>query len=258
MIDLHSHILPEVDDGASSLTEAIEILKAVEAKGVKQIAATPHYPLYQDGNYKEYINEKLDSLRKKAAAENLKLEILSGSEIFIDKKTPELLYKKQLIPINKTDYFLLETGLSKYPTYFLDIIHDLKAMGAEIIIAHPERYHYIQKDHTILYQWLEEYNLKLIFNSSSFLGHHGPKTKKTAEKLLCLGLGHLMASDTHGINKRPFSLVQGLKQAEAVKKGSSKIFKANAEAVLNNQQLQNFEIKREEKSLFKKFFSFLN
>ena len=255
MIDLHSHILPEVDDGASSLAESLEILRNLEAKGVKKIAATPHYPLYKERNYKEYIKQKLDLLRKKAAAENLKIKILSGSEILIDRKTPELLYNDQLLTINQTDYILLETHLNLEPDYFSDLIHDLRAMGYQIMIAHPERYSYIQADYTKLYQWVEEYQLKLIFNSSSLLGRHGKKTKATAEKLLNLGLCHLMASDTHGVDKRPFSVDQGLKKAEELKPGSRDLFKFNAEAVLNNQELKSFDLKREESSILKRFFS---
>lgn len=257
MIDLHSHILADVDDGASNLEESLKILKYMEAKGLKKITATPHHSLYQKEDYKTSILSKLKSLREKAAESNISLEILSGSEIMINQKVPELLYNEQLISLNNTDYLLLETRLNIFPDYFLELVHDVKAMGYQIIIAHPERYSYLQADYSRLYQWVEEYNIKLMFNSSSLLGRHGSKAQQTAEKLLELGLCHLISSDTHGINKRPFTLDQGLKRAEKLKAGSSKLFKENAEAVLNNQSLKNFEIKREEKSLFKKIFSFL-
>lgn len=257
MIDLHSHILAEVDDGASSIEESIKILKMMEAKGVKKITATSHFPIYNEGNYKDQITEKLNLLKKKAADNNLKIEILSGSEIMIDRKIPKLLYNDQLLTINNTDYLLLETRFNDYPDYFFDLIHDIKAMGYQVIIAHPERYSYIQSDHTILYQWIEEYDLKLMFNSSSLLGRHGKKSKETAEKLLELGLCHLMASDTHGIDKRPFTLDQGLKKAEQLKPGSAELMRANSRAVVNNQQLKNFKIKKEKKSFIKKVFSFI-
>jgi len=220
MIDLHSHILTEVDDGAAAAEESLAVLKDMEAKGVKKVAATSHYPLYEIDNYKEFILEKLQQLRQQAKSAGLEIEILSGSEILIDRKTAELFYRDQLLTINETDYILLETYLNSYPDYFPDLIHDLKAMGYQIIIAHPERYPYIQADFTLLYQWVEEYGLNLMLNSSSFISEHGSKTKETAEKILELGLPQLMASDTHGIKKRTFSLDQGLKIAESLKPGS--------------------------------------
>lgn len=255
MIDLHSHILADVDDGASTIKESLKILKKMEAKGVKKVAATPHYPGYNSKNYIKNIDYNLKLLRKKAEEKKINIEILKGSEILINQKTPELLYNDQLLTINNTDYILLETYLNIFPSYFLDLIHDIKAMGYQIIIAHPERYSYIQSDYTKLYQWVEDYQLKLMLNSSSLLGRHGKKAEKTAIKMLDLGLCHLMASDTHGLDKRPFSLDQGLKKAEKLKPGSTKILKKNAEAVIKNQDLEMFEIKREEKSFFKKVFS---
>lgn len=255
MIDLHSHILADVDDGASTIKESLKILKKMEAKGVKKVTATPHYPGYSSKNYIKDIDYNLDLLRKKAEEKRIEIEILKGSEILIDRKIPELLYNDQLLTINNTDYILLETYFNTFPTYFLNLIHDIKAMGYQIIIAHPERYSYIQSDYTKLYQWVEDYQLKLMLNSSSLLGRHGKTAEKTAIKMLDLGLCHLMASDTHGINKRPFSLDQGLKKAEKLKPGSTKIFKNNAEAVIKNQNLEMFEIKREEQSFFKKVFS---
>lgn len=258
MIDLHSHILTGVDDGAASAEESLAVLKDMEAKGVKKVAATSHYPLYEIGNYKEFILEKLEQLRQQAAAAGLEIEILSGSEILIDRKTAELFYRDQLLTINESDYILLETYLNSYPDYFSDLIHDLKAMGYQIIIAHPERYPYIQADFSLLYQWVEEYGLNLMLNSSSLVGKHGSKTKETAEKILDLGLAQLVASDTHGIKRRTFSLDQGLKRAESLKPGSREMFIKNAEAVIENNELEKFKIKREENSILQKVFSFFN
>lgn len=256
MIDLHSHILAEVDDGSSSLEESLQILKKMEKRGVKKVAATPHYPLYNEVNYKNHIEEKLNSLRKKAAENDINVDILSGSEILIERDTAQKLHNNQLLTINNTDYLLLELRMNIYPDYFFELIYDIKAMGYQIVIAHPERYSFIQEDYEKLYKWVEDYELKLMFNSSSLLGRHCKKAKAAAEKLLELGLCHLMASDTHGINKRRFSLAKGLKKAEELKAGSSKVFKNNAQALIKNQKLENFEIKREEKSFLAKLFSF--
>ena len=257
MIDLHSHILAGVDDGASNLEESLAILKMMEAKGVKKVTATSHYPLYKIKDYKKFISAKLQLLRKEAKAANINLEIISGSEILIDRKIPELFHQNQLLTINNTDYILLETHFNSLPDYFSDLIHDLKVMGYQIIIAHPERYAYIHSNFELLYRWIEKYELKLMLNSSSLVGRHGSKSKKTAEKMINLGLCHLMASDTHGLEKRPFTLKQGLNKAEKLKPGSSEIFKKNAEAVLKNQSLNNFEIEREAKPFFERVFSFI-
>ena len=257
MIDLHTHILAGVDDGAQSLEESAAILRSMAAKGVKKVTATPHYPLYNGEDSLTFIQEKINVLRKKAAEEELEIEILSGSEILINQHTAEALYKEQLLTLNDTDYILLETRLNNLPSYFENLIHDIRAMGYQIIIAHPERYTYIQKDYQKLYRWVEEFELKLMLNSSSILGKHGSKTQETAETLLELGLAQLMASDTHQITKRTFTLDQGLQKAESLKPGSSQFFINNAQSVVNNQPLKSMEIKRKEPSLVNKIFSFI-
>jgi protein-tyrosine phosphatase len=257
MIDLHSHVLAGVDDGSQSLEESTAILRSMEAKGVTKVTATPHYPLYNDKDYLDFIQEKIDILRKKAEEDGLDIEILSGSEILIDRDTAEALYKEELLTLNDTDYVLLETRLNNLPSYFENLIHDIRAMGYQIIIAHPERYSYIQKDYQKLYRWLEEFELKLMLNSSSLLGKHGSKSQKIAETLLELGLVQLMASDTHRITKRTFTLDQGLQQAESLKSGSSQFFINNAQSVVNNEPLKSMEIKRKEPSLVNKIFSFI-
>jgi protein-tyrosine phosphatase len=257
MIDLHSHILPGVDDGASNLEESLAILKKMEQKGLKKIAATPHYPLYQNKDYKKFIGEKIKLLKEKAELENIDIEIFSGSEILIEKKLPWLLNDNKLMTINDSDYLLLETHPILLPDYFPEIIHDIQALGFKIIIAHPERYSFIQKNPALLYDWIEVYDLKLMPNSSSIMGMHGKKAEKTAENIVEAGLCHLMSSDTHGIDKRPFTLKQGLKKAEKIRKGSSQLFAENAEAVLKNEELQNFKIKEKRSSLFDRIFSFI-
>lgn len=255
MIDLHNHVIPGVDDGSKNIKETIDVLKLMEKKGVKKITATPHYPLYNNDNFKEKIKAKVAEIKKEIRKNKLEIKIAPGTEIMINKELPRLYYQNKLLTLNNTDYILLEFRLNIYPDYLAEIIHDLKSMGLKIIIAHPERYLYLQSDYTKAYQWLEEYDLKLMLNSSSLTGMHGSKAKQTAQKLLQMGLCHLIASDTHGINKRPFTLPQGLKEAERIKTGSAEILKANAEAVFNNEKLNNFKIKREEKSLVQKIFS---
>jgi protein-tyrosine phosphatase len=257
MIDLHSHILPGVDDGASDIEESAAILKNMEQKGVKKIAATPHYPLYKDKDFKKFIGEKVEQLKQKAEAENIEIEIFSGSEILVEKKLPWLLNDNKLLTINDSNYLLLETHPILLPDYFPEIIHDIQAMGFKIIIAHPERYSFIQKDPTLLYDWVEIYDLKLMLNSSSILGLHGKKAQNTAEKLLDTGLCHLMSSDTHGIKKRPFTLDKALQKAEKIRKGSNELFSDNAEAVLANSKVKNFEIKEKRNSILGRIFSFI-
>jgi protein-tyrosine phosphatase len=96
-----------------------------------------------------------------------------------------------------------------------------------------------------------------MLNSSSMLGLHGKKAQSTAENLLDTGLCHLMSSDTHGIDRRPFTLDKALQIAEKIRKGSNKIFSENAEAVLANGKIKSFEIKEKRNSIFEKIFSFI-
>lgn len=257
MIDLHSHIIPNVDDGSASIKETLQILYYMEIKGVKTAAATPHYPLYNTSNFKEKIKAKVENIRKEAKKNNLNLNIVLGAEIMYTERLPKLYYEDKLLTLNNTDYILLEFRMGEEPRKLAEVVHDLKSMGLKIIIAHPERYFYVQKDHTILYKWIEDYNLKLMLNSSSLNGSHGSQAEKTAVKMLEQGLCHLMASDTHGRDNRPFTLDNGLQKAEDIRYGSKDFFSKNAESVLENKELKSLEIKREKPSLLKNIFSFM-
>ena len=147
MIDIHTHILPGVDDGAENFYESIEIVKYLARQGVTDIIATPHYV-----NETEYTSERaenlrlFDALKRELAAAGVKTRIFLGNEIYIDPEILELIKTEKISSLAESKYLLVELPLSgNFPNYE-DYFNDLILRGYKVILAHPERYETVQKN----------------------------------------------------------------------------------------------------------------
>jgi protein-tyrosine phosphatase len=198
MIDIHAHIMPGIDDGASSMREAIHMLRIAADNGVHTIAATPHCNVEE--LYENYYDEKyftlLNRLKAEAANEKIPINIVSGMETYATEELPMLLKKGKVITINHSRYLLLEFGYRKDLGLIEFIINELTELGYIPIIAHPERYPYIQKAPNMAEQWIKKGCL-LQLNKGSLLGSFGRHVKKTAMYMLKHNMIYLIASDAH-------------------------------------------------------------
>jgi protein-tyrosine phosphatase len=214
MIDIHSHILPGIDDGAKSLDIALDMLKKAADARTTAIIATPHY--YR-GRYEVPYNEVLgyvDTLTTVMRSSGIDLEIYPGQEILLDRHTVQLFRKGIVRGLNDSRYVLVELPPDHYQDTFVDFMYELRILGAVPILAHPERYTYIQDDITILNDFISEGCLFQI-NAGSLTGSQGKELEKTAKKLVQNGVCNFIASDAHNISRRSTGLEEGL---EAVRK----------------------------------------
>jgi protein-tyrosine phosphatase len=196
MIDLHSHILPGLDDGAETIESSLEMARAALADGIEAMAATPHvrddYPTSAAA-----MESALAEVRAALAAEGLPLELLSGGEIALD-----------YLPLLDDDalrsfglggnprYLLIETPYLGWPLGIAETLFELRLRGFEIVLAHPERNADVQEDPGKL-ESLVDAGILVQVTAASLDGRLGPPPRKTAEHLLKVGHVHMLASDAH-------------------------------------------------------------
>ena len=203
MIDIHAHILPAVDDGSFSLEESLRMLRMAEASGVWAVAATPHcnIPGSRSNYASEELMEQLISLRQAVKASGSDLVIYQGMEVYATRQMPQLLEEQKAWTLNGTQYFLTEFAFDEDPEFCRMILEDCFEAGFIPVIAHPERYFFVQKNPQIVYEWFcQGYGIQV--NKGSLLGRFGRSTYDMAQLLMQHGLVTCVASDAHSSVQR--------------------------------------------------------
>src|SRR5690349_16729026 len=205
VIDLHSHILPALDDGARDLAEAIGIARAAEADGVRAIAATPHvredYPTTPDE-----MHTGVRALRAALEAEGVRVDVLSGGEVALSEVPGlDLEVLRAFGLAGNPDFLLVETPYYGWPLAFHETVARLKGLGIVAVIAHPERNGDVQADPVRL-ETLVRAGALVQLTAASVDGRLGRRTRACAERLIDLELAHLVASDAHAPGVRSIGL----------------------------------------------------
>lgn len=197
MIDLHSHILPELDDGSQSLQESLAMARMAVESGVTAIAATPHCT--DDRAREVYAAWKLLSQALKES--RIPLKLFPGMEIFGTEDTLRLLHEGKLFTLNGSRYPLIEFSFHSDGEQETRILRSLCKTGLRPIVAHPERYSYVQYDPEIINRWYRMGCL-LQVNRGSLLGRFGSRAQVTAEELVERNFAAVVASDAHSPQMR--------------------------------------------------------
>jgi len=213
IIDLHSHILPGVDDGARNDDQALEMLRAAEADGTSIIAATPHAHHVSATQ----ITDGVDRLRTLVADAGINIEIIPGHEARLAPDIADRYRQNDIIPLNHTTYQLIELHLfEEWPKELSEkSIGRIQAAGLTPVMAHPERYPAVQREP----EWINtliERGILMQINSHSLTGYHGPEAQKTAETLIERQLVHIIASDAHNPGRRPPIIRAALERAAVI------------------------------------------
>lgn len=197
MIDLHSHLLPDVDDGVETFDESLEILRELSGHGVKALILTPHYLPDTIYNSTRSDNLKLfQELQRLAREDGLDIELHLGNEIYITPAISGLLKNKTLSPLADSKYLLIELPMSGVFENYEDIFFDLQTEGYQIVLAHPERYISTQKDFSIL-ERLHSQGILLQSNLGSIIGQYGHRAQKTVKKMAKKDLIFAFGTDIH-------------------------------------------------------------
>lgn len=203
MIDIHAHILPGLDDGPATTTDALEMARMAVEDGIRIIIAAPHCLNGIFNNYREGIMSACSEFNWILKNEHIPLEVLPGAEIHLNMDILDCMADGRLMTLNDTGrYFFLELPDQFLPRTLVGFIARLLKMNVTPIIAHPERNMAIQRNTTILEDLISAGALSQI-TARSLTGGFGPPALRCCLRIIELELAHFMASDAHSPGTRP-------------------------------------------------------
>ena len=209
MIDLHCHMLPAIDDGATDLDTALQMAKIALADGITTTACTPHiYPgLYE--NRADGIRAAVAQLRLALAEAELPLTLTHGADIQFAPEMIPGLQRGTHPSLHGSRYFLFEPPHHTVPVRFQEAIHDSLALGYVPVITHPERLTWLDDTHYPWFAQAAQQGAWLQITAGAVTGGFGRTPRYWAERLLDDGLVHILASDGHDVRRRPPMLSEG-------------------------------------------------
>ncbi|MEI3512538.1 MAG: CpsB/CapC family capsule biosynthesis tyrosine phosphatase [Anaerostipes hadrus] len=198
MIDIHTHILPGLDDGARDMEDSLSMAALALKSGVHTLVATSH--ANTGGFFKEYSIEeylqRLEAFRKALDEVKLPLRVFSGMEIYMTREVPRMIREGRLLSLNQTGYFLTEFSFGIEQEEMDEMLHDLMELGVTPVIAHPERYRCVQESESGIAKWKNRGCL-LQVNRGSIFGRFGSGAKQCVDRLLDQHMVTCIASDAH-------------------------------------------------------------
>lgn len=257
MIDIHTHILPGLDDGAQTWEDALNMARAAVAEGITTVIATPHHANGVYLNKAEAVRAQAELFRERLAAEGIPLKVECGQEIRVHDDLLDAWQRNELLTLAGSSYMLIEMPSGRIPSGMRDLIHELKILGLKPIIAHPERNAEAIRHPERLSELLDAGAYAQV-TTHSLLGLFGKKIEDAAWSFCKNGLVHLVSSDAHHADLRGFRL------REAYDRISSKLgekfkenFRQNAEDLLYNHTIRLMDHSRDRISLWKKIERFI-
>ncbi|WP_350345073.1 CpsB/CapC family capsule biosynthesis tyrosine phosphatase [Proteinivorax tanatarense] len=196
MIDVHSHILPGIDDGASCIEQAIEMAKIAQQENITKIISTPHYLGEGQDASKESILKAAKLLNQSCVDNGIDIDILVGQELYANINLLEDIKNNNVLPLANTDFLLIEFPMMSLPSWADDILHGIMVLGYKPVIAHPERYGYVINNPDIVKEWINMGCFTQI-NSMSITGRFGSKVQKVVKELATRDMIHLLGTDSH-------------------------------------------------------------
>lgn len=195
MVDIHSHVLPKIDDGSSSFYESLDMLRISGAKGTKKMICTPHFYNPRTGFFdKKRTVEVFEGLKSRSY--NLGIELLLGCEVFCSDLFLREINKKNFFTLNGTDYLLVEFDFKDDIDRVLFAIDIITEAGYIPVVAHPERYSFLRRDEYYVEKFLSK-GVLFQLNTSSLAGFHGERAFNFADWMLRQKFASFVASDTH-------------------------------------------------------------
>jgi len=250
MIDIHSHILPCVDDGSQSLEESLAMARAAVDDGIRQIIATPHHANGRYDNPAEGVVKSVGSLNEELRREGIELEVLAGQEIRVYGNLVDDWLGQLLLPLHRSSYLLIELPTGDVPKHMPDLIHELQVMQLIPIIAHPERNQVLLNNPKRLQELVELGALGQV-TSHSLNGAFGKKIQEVSLHMCKSNLIHFVASDAHNLTSRSFGLTSAYHVIEEkVGKETASYFKRNAQAVVEGSRIEARQLVKAPKKRF--------
>jgi len=192
--DLHSHLIPSIDDGVKDLDSSIDIIRQFQELGFKKIITTPHIMSHRFPNTKEGITKAYELVRAELIEKKIDIELEVAAEYYYDEHFIKLIENKELMSFGD-NYILFELSYTVKPFILEQTVAKLLNAGYRPILAHPERYTYYNSESH--YKWLKEMGLFFQINMISTQDFYGKKVRKAVEKIIDLGMVDFVGSDVH-------------------------------------------------------------
>lgn len=195
--DMHSHLLPGLDDGSASMEETMQMIETFAERGYKRLYTTPHILADYYPNTPETILPALKLVQDEIKARSLGIELYAAAEYYLDDAFMEAIdQNKPLLSMGSKKYLLFETAFINEPVHLRQVIFKLFSNGYTPILAHPERYQYFFENMRLV-QEIFDSGVLFQLNALSFINYYAPPVTKLAEQLVDAGMVHFIGTDCH-------------------------------------------------------------
>lgn len=239
MIDLHTHLLPDWDDGPGDWEEVFQICRVASEDGIKKIVLTPH--LFRVSKYNDDLNvldERFSEFL--VQTEEVDIEFYRGAEVFVQHNLVETI-KRHDLSVHSSNYLFIEFSSDSIVPGVKDLFYSIMLEGFIPIISHPERNSVFQERPDLLFTLIEMGSLAQV-TAMSLTGKFGQRTRKTAELFLKNNLVHIIASDAHDSERRPPKLSRGVAAAGKIvgREKAEAMVTVIPQAILDNETIPDF------------------
>lgn len=229
MIDIHSHLLPFVDDGSNSLEESVNLLKKEIDEGVSKIILTPHFNTGEYNLSRKDIESAFLDFKNNVKNQGIDAKLYLGEEVFCNKKIYDLIKNNEVITMNNTKYLLIEFDYFE-DTDAYDYCYNLLSFGFTPIIAHVERYRYLDIDRIFE---LKDLGALIQINASSVIGEENRALQKRMFSLIKNNLIDFVATDMHLMRNSSLKKAQNVVLKKFKEKVTNSLFEENAKVLFN-------------------------
>ena len=239
MIDFHTHILPNIDDGARSIEETFNLIKEAKNAGFESIISTSHY---MENYYETDTPERevwVNAIYENLKAKNIDIKLYLGNEIYMTDNIIKVLEEGKASTINDTSYVLFEMPVNIEPMNLYDMVYEMIQCKLVPVLAHPERYTFVQQEPELIYDLIQK-GVLMQANYGSIIGQYGKKAQIIAKKMLEKNYITFFGSDVHKPNtiyKKMPEIIQELQNIIGREK-FMQISTINPELALKNKKIE--------------------
>lgn len=242
MIDIHTHLIPNVDDGADSIKETLRLAQAAVEEGITHTILTPHHNRYWVTNEKDKVLKRTKEVEQVIQEANIPLTVSPSQEIRMNEEFSEELFAGNYLSLDRGgQYYLVEFSWRDFPSFARSYLQEMLDAGIIPVIAHPERQRPFLDNPNLLKELIEMGCISQV-TASSIVGDYSEEIRQAAHYMMEENLIHVIASDAHNTVERPFNIKKALKILDEVYGTAYKDYLVNnAEKIFKGQEVKPFE-----------------